>query len=323
MSIFLGIDTSAYTSSLAVVDKEQRILADKRMLLEVKKGNRGLRQSEALFLHTKNLPFLFESIEALLKDNKYKLQAIGVSTWPRRLKGSYMPVFMAGHAQARVLSAFSGVPLFEVSHQEGHIMAGIINEPAFMEKPEFLAVHFSGGTSEILHVKKEGYIFKKIDLLAAGNDLHAGQLLDRVGVALGLSFPAGKELEKLACASNGVSFPSIPSAVREKSFSFSGAETRALALIKEGISPEDIAFALLRVIANTLEKSVLKEAKKLDIQDVLFVGGVMANSLIRKRLQDRLEHPAAGLNLYFAEPELSTDNAVGTAILASYLSTAE
>jgi N6-L-threonylcarbamoyladenine synthase len=321
MSIFLGIDTSAYTSSLALVDKDQHILADERIILEVKKGNRGLRQSEALFLHIKNLPFLFERVHTLTKNQE--IQAIGVSAWPRRLDGSYMPVFMAGHSQARVLSSFWGIPLFEVSHQEVHIMAGIKNEPLLLEKPEFLAVHFSGGTSELLHVKKGKQLFQEIELLSAGSDLHAGQLLDRVGVALGLTFPAGKELETLACASRIFSIPIIPSAVKDRSFSFSGAETRALTLIKEGYPPEDIAFALLRMIANTLEKIVLKEAQRLDIKDILFVGGVMANSLIRKRLRDRLEHPAAGLNLYFAEPSLSTDNAVGAALLASYLSTAE
>jgi len=318
MSFYLGIDTSAYTSSLALVDEDLQVVVDERMSLEVAEGKRGLRQSEAFFHHVKNLPLLFASIKTRLLNEEVK--AIAVSAYPRRAKNSYMPVFVAGDSQAQVLSFFAGIPLYRVSHQEGHLMAGMKGNSEIISKKEILAAHFSGGTSEILHVKLGEPNFFDVTAGLSGTDLHAGQLVDRVGVAMGLSFPAGQKLEELALRSSGLNVPSIPSSVDAKGFSFSGAETRALALMEKGICYEDIAYAVLRAIANTLEKALLLEAEKRGLRDVLLVGGVMANFLIRQRLLDRLEHPAVGLKLYFAEPALSADNAVGVAMLAARLS---
>ncbi len=313
MACFLGLDTSAYTSSLAVVDESYQILTDKRINLEVKHGNRGLRQSEALFLHLKNLPALFAELPDGLHNT---VRAIAVSAFPRNVPGSYMPVFMAGLTQARVLSLYSGVPVYEVAHQDGHIMAGLHDARDLMDVPGFLAVHFSGGTSEVLNVKTTTRGSFNIELLMSGTDLHAGQLVDRVGVAMGLSFPAGKYMEQLALRSSGLNIPTIPSAVHARGFSFSGPENRAMQLLQSGLAHEDLAFAVFRVLANTLEKALLNSAEKTGQKEVLLVGGVMANSLIRERLVKRLEAPTVGMRLYFAKPALSTDNAVGVAMLA-------
>lgn len=317
MTCFLGIDSSAYTTSLAIVDEQYNIIADERIPLQVAEGKRGLRQSEALFLHVKNLPLLFTRIKPYLQG---AITALAVSAFPRRAEDSYMPVFLAGLSQAQVLSEFTRLPLYRISHQEGHIMAGLKGNQALMQKKTpFLAVHFSGGTSELLQVGWNGSDFMAIETRMAGKDLHAGQLVDRVGVAMGLSFPSGIQMEELARKSSQIKLTAIPSAVNDNGFSFSGPENYALQLIKRGAPPEDIAFATLRVIANTLEKIILLELGKSGIRDILLVGGVMANSLIRKRLLERLEHPAVGMKLYFAEPKLSTDNAVGVAMTAAYL----
>jgi N6-L-threonylcarbamoyladenine synthase len=317
MNTYLGIDTSAYTTSVALVDDNLNILRDERIVLPVEKGKRGLRQSQALFHHIKNLPLLFNRIIPYFSEHNVK--AISASAFPRQVEGSYMPVFLAGLSHARILSSYSGVPLHEVSHQEGHIMAGLVGNNDLLELGAFLAVHFSGGTSEILNVTRGKKNFFDITLDFAGSDLHAGQLVDRVGVAMGLSFPSGQAMEKMALRSAENDTCVIASAVNEKGFSFSGAENKALNFIKQGLPSKDIAFAVLRVIANTLEKSLLREAEKTGIKEVLLVGGVMANALIRQRLIDRLEHPAVGLKLYFANPRLSTDNAVGVALLASMI----
>ncbi len=317
MNYYLGIDTSAYTSSLAVVDESGQIFCDNRMVLEVPPGKRGLKQSEALFLHTKNLPQLIEKTQPDVFED---LRGIAVSAFPRPVQGSYMPVFLCGDAHARALAAAMRLPLYRVSHQEGHIMAGMADNQELLGRKELLAVHFSGGTSEILHVRRGEKNYFDIDCTMAGRDLHAGQLVDRVGVALGLKFPAGKALEKLA---DGLTvdheIPVLPAAVSRRGFSFSGVETRAQALIAGGAAPEAVAFAVFRVIANTLEKCLLQESEKAGIKDVLLVGGVMANQRIKERLRTRLEHPAVGLKLYFAQPVLSTDNAVGTAMLAAII----
>lgn len=315
MSLFLGIDTSAYTTSIAIVDDKFNIILDERKILDVEKGQRGLRQSDALFLHIKNLPLLFAKITPGLYR---EIRSVAVSKFPRRVEGSYMPVFTAGFSHAVAISKFTGIPLLPVSHQEGHIMAGILANRALLDRKELLAVHFSGGTSEILHVKKQAQKDEMdIKVVAAGMDLHAGQLVDRVGVAMGLPFPSGKMMEKMALQSDQQNIPLIPSTIKGDGFCFSGAETRALQLVRQGGCREDIAYAVLRAVANTLEKILILQADKLDLKDVLLVGGVMANSLIRERLVKRLEHPAVGLNLHFAEPKLSTDNAVGVAFMAA------
>jgi len=315
VKLYLGIDTSAYTTSIAVVDRDYNIIVDQRKLLKVKMGERGLRQSDALFLHLKNLPFLFQQIDAGITE---KVTAIAVSAFPRNVEGSYMPVFTAGLSFAKVLSYFTAKTLYQLSHQEGHIMAGIKGNEELINSSGFLACHFSGGTSEILLVKPGENTVFDIDITMAGSDLHAGQLVDRIGVAMGLAFPSGRQMEDLAWNYGNKDIPVIPSAVKEDSFSFSGAETRALQLFREGVTPGAIAGAVFRVIANTLEKCFLKTAEKHGIKDILLVGGVMANKIIRERLVERLEHPAVGIKLYFANPHLSTDNAVGIAMLAAY-----
>ncbi|NLB89290.1 MAG: peptidase M22 [Syntrophomonadaceae bacterium] len=315
MNLYLGIDTSAYTTSIAVVDDQFNIVWDKRIPLEVKKGDRGLRQSEALFLHIKNLPLLFSELSAN-RDFSYK--AMAVSSIPRPIANSYMPVFKAGEFQAISVSSMLNVPLYKVSHQEGHIMAGICNNKELLNEESFLAAHFSGGTSEFLEVKKGTTNFFDINMAKRGLDLHAGQLIDRVGVRMGLSFPSGPELEALALQATNFDVK-IPSSVKAEGFSFSGAETMAAKLVEKNVPHTEIAFAVLRVIANTIEKCVLEECERYKTKKVLLVGGVMANSLIKKRLIERLEHPAVGIKLYFAEPHLSTDNAVGVALLGMLL----
>lgn len=316
MKFYLGIDTSAYTTSIAMVDADYNIISDLRKVLEVRRGEKGLQQSEALFLHLRNLPFLFKQLPA---DVTKKVTAMAVSAFPRNVEGSYMPVFNAGLSQAEVLSNYTAAPLYRLSHQEGHIMAGIKGNEDLMFKAAFTACHFSGGTSEVLLVRRGEEKVFAIDITMAGSDLHAGQLVDRVGVAMGLAFPSGKLLEDMARKWDGKDMPVIPSAVKGDSFSFSGAETRALQLLQQEEVPEAVACSVFRVIANTLEKCLLQQAEKNGVKEVLLVGGVMANSLIRQRLLDRLEHPAVGLKLYFADPHLSTDNAVGIAMLAAFL----
>lgn len=315
MNLYLGIDTSAYTTSIAVVDEKFNIIWDKRIILEVEKGDRGLRQSEALFLHVKNLPLLFYE---LAENNDYSYKAMAVSSTPRLAINSYMPVFKAGESQAISISSMINVPLYRVSHQEGHIMAGVANNKELLSEDSFLAAHFSGGTSEFLLVKKGRQNYFDIDTGIRGLDLHAGQLVDRIGVKMGLSFPSGQEIEALALKATNYDIK-IPSSVKAEGFSFSGAETMALKLIDKKAPYTEVAFAVLRVIANTIEKCVLRECEKYKTNKVLLVGGVMANSLIKKRLIERLEHPAVGIKLYFAKPHLSTDNAVGVALLGMLL----
>ena len=305
MSIFLGFDTSNYTTSVAAYG--EGIVKNNRKLLEVKKGERGLRQSNALFAHVKALPDLFRELS---KDvDMSKVCGVGISIKPRNAEGSYMPVFLSGSGYGNVVAASLGVPVYEFSHQDGHIMAGIISGDAevLLEK-EFLSVHLSGGTTEILKSRYNGYNFDN-EIIGGTKDISAGQLIDRTGVLLGLDFPCGKELEKLSEMSENVL--KLKLSVDGGYLNYSGAET-ALTRMSEENKKEDIAYAVISHVAETLAKSLNNLIIKTGVSDVLIVGGVASNKMIRTFLNENVNG-----RLYYAEPEYSTDNAVGIAALAA------
>jgi N6-L-threonylcarbamoyladenine synthase len=310
----LGIDTSNYTTSLCIVDPSGSRIWEARKLLSVAQGERGLQQSQALFQHVQNLPDLFSSV---IPDAR-QIKAIAVSTRPRPRDRSYMPVFLAGKSIAYSLAAVLGIPVLETTHQEGHIAAG---EGTSGEVPaeRFFAIHISGGTTDLLIVNRKPYGYE-IEELGSSRDLHAGQFVDRIGVALGLPFPAGPHLEKLAAQSSNDKLEQqnrdffLPSPVKGYNLSFSGPETKALRAIEQRqVPPQIIARAVENCIAKGLEKVILSATQEFALKHALIVGGVAANQWIRERLVKRLEHPAVGMKLWFADPRYSTDNAFGVA----------
>lgn len=313
--MFLGIDTSCYTTSLAVVNESKNLLAEKRMILPVSMGKQGLRQSTALFYHLQNLPQAVQ--ELFSKLNGREIRAVAVSARPLPRENSYLPVFVAGLSLAESLSTVMGIPLVKTSHQEGHLAAGVWGCEQHPGK-EFLALHLSGGTTELLLVreKQEQPLKYESRVLGASKDIHAGQLVDRVGVALGLPFPAGCSLEKLAAKVENKVEIRIPSSVQGYEISFSGAETQAKNFLQQGITPQEIARAIENCLAVTVEKVVRKAIEETGVKKVLFVGGVMANTYLRQRLKKRLEHPAVKAKLYFPKPEFNSDNAVGVSLIA-------
>lgn len=305
----LGIDTSNYRTSLCLADDEGRLLEDVRQWLPVKKGSKGLRQSEAVFEHLKQLPVLFSRMN--FRD--VSLAAVAVSTAPRPVEGSYMPVFKAGETLAEAIARTHAVPCYRTTHQEGHIAAGEASAEAQPQGNRFVAVHLSGGTSEMLVCTRKdgGYAIERI---GGTTDLHAGQLIDRVGVALGLSFPAGPELEKLAVQASG-SF-TVPSSVNGYDFSFSGPASALLRAVDEGkYEHSEIARAAENCIANTLIKALQRAAENGVSREFLIVGGVAANRFIREKISRKLKHPRVGAEVFFADPVFSGDNAYGVARL--------
>ncbi|MGC5324421.1 O-sialoglycoprotein endopeptidase [Brevibacillus sp. SYSU BS000544] len=308
--VLLGIDTSNYRTSLCLATEDGQIVAEAKRLLRVKEGKRGLQQSEAVFQHVMNLPEL--SDELSLTD--WDIVAVCASAKPRPVEKSYMPVFKVGEGLARSLSVFLKVPHYITSHQEGHIAAGEFTSEVKPASDQFLAVHLSGGTSEILSCvrTRTGYQIEKI---GGTIDLHAGQLVDRIGVALGLAFPAGPYLEKLAEDAADSTF-AVSSSVNGLQFSFSGPEAALLrAIDQQTASPAEIARATEQCIANTLEKSLRAAIESGHSKEILIVGGVAANKYIRERLIKRLEHRAVQAKLTFCDPVYSGDNAYGVAML--------
>ena len=298
----IGIDTSNYTTSIAFFDGTGGVNCSK--LLPVKLGELGLRQSDAVFAHIKSLP---ELSGRLFSDIQAKnIGAVGVSTRPRAVEGSYMPCFLVGVSHAKLLADVFGVPLVEVSHQQGHIAASLWSAGRLdiMDGPH-LAWHLSGGTTELLLVEPEG---KNVTCTKLGGttDISAGQLIDRTGQLLGLSFPSGKQLDELSRQAE------LRDVFRVKcdgcSFSLSGVQNKVQQFQERHSNPQETAAFALRCVAGAVYRATEQALKQFPGLPVVFSGGVASNSMLRQVMQP--------LSPIFAQPQYSTDNAMGVAILA-------
>ncbi|HWI65999.1 MAG TPA: O-sialoglycoprotein endopeptidase [Symbiobacteriaceae bacterium] len=308
--LYLGIDTSYYMTSVALVDESGRLLEDRRRPLVVGLGQRGHSPAEAVWRHVKALP---EVIEPVLAQYGRDIAAVAASTRPRPFEGAFLPPFKVSEGYGRTVAAALGVPFYASSHQEMHIMAGLWSAEQPPEGEQFLAVHLSGGTTELIKTTRRPGGFDE-ELFGATADLHAGQLVDRVGVALGLPFPAGPHLEQLARQGTPGKV-TLPSHVHGRTVSFSGPETAGQRLVGHA-EPADVALAVIMCVAKTLEKWLRSAVEETGIKEILIVGGVASNGILRERLKEKLEHRAVGARLAFAQAQYSSDNAVGTAVLA-------
>ncbi|MBP3646694.1 MAG: O-sialoglycoprotein endopeptidase [Clostridia bacterium] len=309
MRITLGFDTSCYTTSAAAVNERGEVVAFSRMLLPVEQGQRGLRQSEAVFAHVRQMPQVMDQMRESLKE--YEIAAVCASAKPRDEEDSYMPVFTVGLGHARVVADALGVPLYETSHQQGHIAAGQIGND--MPEGAFVALHLSGGTTELLKCAAG-----KLTLIGGCADLHAGQMVDRVGVALGLGFPAGPALEKLAMAYDGTIESLLPVSMEKGDLTchLSGVETKAQQWIKSGqMTPEKIAAEVFDVLSRTVARLLTAACEASGTRRALVVGGVASSTLLREMLRRRLQKQRRPIEVYFGEPRYSADNAAGVAAI--------
>ncbi len=301
--LFIGIDSSCYTTSVACVDN-QGIVCDNRTVLCVNKGERGLRQSDGVFQHTRNFPTLTDALFSAI--DRSRVASVAVSCTPRAAEDSYMPVFLAGRTVAAAISGALGVPLYYTTHQHGHVRAALHTNEALMNRP-FLGMHISGGTTEVFLCAP----YPDIKLLGGSTDLHAGQFVDRLGVRLGLQFPSGKHLEALAMK-HGEDRIVLPVSVNGCDCSFSGVETKAQRMIDGGCAPEDAAYAAYDCMARTFYAMLINAAKATGCGDALLAGGVASSPLLRQKLLELAE--GGNLKLQFGLSELSSDNAVGVAL---------
>lgn len=303
--LYLGVDTSNYTTSLGLIDSDNRIIYDKRIILHVESGKKGLRQQEALFQHIKNLPEIFSQMNIDMS----RLKVIGVSSRPRNVEGSYMPCFLAGLGFAKTVSHSLNIPFKSFSHQEGHIGSCLINEAL---EGEFLGLHLSGGTSETLNCINEKDNLK-INTLGGTLDISFGQLVDRLGVKIGLNFPCGQDLEKIGLKGKSLNIK-IPYKTVDGYFNLSGLENYFSRLLDEKYYElGDIIFTLFSLFADIIKDLIIYEVNRSNIKKVFIVGGVACNSIIKDQITKELPN----FNIFFAEKSLSSDNAVGIAYLAS------
>lgn len=306
MSVFLGIDTSNYTTSAALYDAETGEIYQRKKLLPVKEGELGLRQSDAVFSHVKQLGDIVEEVFA---EHDGKIEAVGVSTRPRDIDGSYMPCFLVGDMVARCVASAVSAPRFTFSHQQGHVAAALYSAGKLeLLNEKFIAFHLSGGTTEALLVEPDEERIIRCSKIAGSLDLKAGQAVDRVGVMLGLPFPAGKYLDELAQKSSR-KFKIKPT-MKDADCCLSGIENKCEAMLKSGESQEDIALFCLKSVEAALCKMTEELLSEYGELPLVYAGGVMSNSIIRKTV----ERKYGGI---FAKPEFSSDNAAGIAVLTS------
>lgn len=298
----IGFDTSNYTTSIAWFDGTGGINCSR--LLPVKQGELGLRQSDAVFSHIKSLP---ELSDRLFSDfGRKEIRAVGVSTRPRAVEGSYMPCFMVGYSHAKLLSDQLNVPLVEVSHQQGHVAASLwsAGRMDLMDVPH-LAWHLSGGTTELLLVEPEGRNVR-CTRIGGTSDISAGQLIDRTGQLLELPFPSGRHLDAL---SKGAQLrESFSVKCPDLTFSLSGVQNKVQQFYDRVADPAETAAFALRCICRAVYLATKNALKKYPGLSVVFSGGVASNSMLRSEL--------SCFEPVFSDPQYSTDNAMGVAVLA-------
>lgn len=303
---FLGIDTSNYTTSVALCTEEGEILEQFKMLLPVKDGECGLRQSDAVFSHVKHFPMLAEKLREALTGSR--VLAVACSAYPRTAKDSYMPCFLTGKAVASMLGAALDAPVYEFAHQEGHIMAALYSGGAMnrLLKAPFAAFHVSGGTTEVLYVSPKEYGFE-VQLVGQTEDLNAGQAIDRAGVMMGLSFPCGKEMEQLAlCCDQKIK--GLKTCVRNGNCHLSGLQNISEKLWKETGDRAYVSKYVFAFVGKTLQQMTDALDERFGHLPIVYAGGVMSNRYLQQLLSARKD-------TYFAEPQYSADNAAGIALL--------
>lgn len=303
--LYLGLDTSNYKTSAGLYSPADGSFRACGRLLEVPLGSLGLRQSDALFQHVKQLSARVREVCGGLDG---EIRAIGFSARPRDLEDSYMPCFLAGQCAAECIGAALGVPVYDFSHQQGHLAAAALSVGRLdLLGAPLLAWHLSGGTTELLLAEPSEERILRASILGGSSDISAGQVIDRVGVDLEMPFPAGPYVEQAALRSDTEDV--FPVRVQGCTFSFSGVQNQYQARIRAGASTEDVCRFVLRTVARTILKAT-QNARREHPLPVLISGGVSACTLVQEVF-------AKEKDVWFAQKGLGGDNAVGVAVLAS------
>lgn len=304
MSGYLGLDTSNYTTSAAYWDAGSGTVTQEKQLLPVRPGEMGLRQSDAVFHHTRQMPDVLDRLRGVLGGG---VKAVAASDRPQQKDGSYMPCFLVGAGAARQLSATMGVPVHFFTHQQGHVAAALTGSDSLslLDAP-FLAFHVSGGTTDALLVEPDAETVIRCRVVGHSLDLKAGQLIDRVGGMLGLPFPAGPALEQLAGQASGRYRPRPT--LRGCDCHLSGVENQCRDRLERGEPPAEIARFCLDSVCAAIDGMTAALLSEYGDLPLVYAGGVMSNTMLRTHLTERYGGR-------FAPPAYSADNAVGIACL--------
>ena len=220
-----------------------------------------------------------------------------------------MPCFLCGEGLAESLGAVNKIPVHKTSHQIGHILAALFSSHKLdLVNEKFIAFHVSGGTTDCLLVTPDRENVLDITEIGSSLDIKAGQAIDRTGLMLGLKFPCGKELEKLAAVSDKKY--KLKPVLKGGNCCLSGLENKCRKMLDDGEKKEDIANYCLSFVYSTIYEMTKFALDSCGNVPIVYAGGVMSDKLIRDKLLQKFD-------AFFAEPDLSCDNAVGTAVFAA------
>ena len=302
MCKILAFDTSNYTTSACVLDTQAGIVWENRHMIPVKKGECGIRQSDAVFHHVKNLDFLFNNIPS------FKIDCVCASRCPSERENSYMPCFTVGVSFAKSVASLLHCPLYLYSHQKNHIMAAAVSGgSAQIIKEKFLAYHISGGTTEIMLCSPNDKSFD-IRKLGGTADISCGQLIDRTGTLLGFPFPCGKYIESNA---GGVLNGKIKFKEKDGLYNFSGFQNKIEKMYSENKSVSQICDYTLDVVLSFVLNSIENFRNIYGMLPVLMSGGVMSDKILTDKISENAN------NIYFSDPKYSVDNSAGIAWLCA------
>ena len=313
----LAIESSCDETAAAVVKNGREVLSNViSSLIELHKLYGGVVPEIASRKHVEKInPVIREALaEAGMKLEE--MDAIGVTYGP-----GLVGALLVGVAAAKAISYAKNIPLVGVHHIEGHISANYIENKDL--EPPFLGMVVSGGHTHLVMVKDYG----KYEILGKTRDDAAGEAFDKVARAIGLGYPGGPKIDKLAKEGNAeaISFPRAHISDAPLDFSFSGLKSSVLNYINscemkhEAINRADVAASFQAAVVDAIVSHTVEAAKTYHMDKVALAGGVASNTALREAMKERCAKE--GLRFYYPSPILCTDNAamIGCAAYYEYL----
>ncbi len=315
--IVLAIETSCDETAAAVVKNGRYVLSNViSTQIETHKKYGGVVPEIASRMHVQDInPVIQEALD-LAKVTLDEIDVIGVTYGP-----GLVGALLVGVVEAKALAFVKQKPLVGVHHIEGHISANYIEDPSL--KPPFICLIVSGGHSHLVHVKDYG----EYDILGKTRDDAAGEAFDKVARAIGLGYPGGPKIDKLAKEGNpnAIEFPRATIKDNPYDFSFSGVKSSVLNYINQSnmkdieVNKADVAASFQAAVVDVLVDNAIALSKEKGINTLALAGGVAANQGLREKMQEACERE--GITLKYPAMKLCTDNAamIGSAAYFEYI----
>lgn len=306
--IILGIESSCDETSVSVVKNGREVSSNIiSSQIEIHKLYGGVVPEIASRNHVENISIVIKEALEEAKITFEDIDAIAVTYGP-----GLVGALLVGVSAAKGLAYTLNKPLVGVHHIEGHIAANYIQNKEL--KPPFIALVISGGHTHLIHVKD----YTDFEILGRTRDDAVGEAFDKVARVIGLGYPGGPKIDKLANEGKiTYKFPRVH--FDNLDFSFSGVKTAVINTVhnsKEEINKADLCISFEEAVSDVLTQNSIKALKQTGLDKLVLAGGVAANTYIRKKLENELQKN--GFKLYYPNNILCTDNAAMIASAGYY-----